>query len=193
MKKQVHYDVLSYVIHWLFALAIIFQMLSAQWMHHKIMPNAELWTLKLFLFHKIFGVTVFFLLLAYLIRAASLVEKDKFGHLFPYNKKGLSLVLDDLKILCHLQLPDRDFGGLAGLIQGLGFLLLFLVALLGTLWLVIPANYIGASLLYIIKKLHQFFAQIVWYYLAGHIGMFLIHVIVDKISKNKMKNKTYNR
>ncbi|MDA0910649.1 MAG: hypothetical protein O2809_03705 [Proteobacteria bacterium] len=123
--------------------------------------------------------------LAYLLRAASLVEKDKFGHLFPYSKKGLSLVIADIKTLCRCRLPDRDFGGLAGLIQGLGFLLLFLVALLGTLWLVIPANHIGVSLLYDIKELHEFFAQIVWYYLAGHVGMFLIHVIVDKISKNK--------
>lgn len=99
-------------------------------------------------------------------------------------------MIDDVKMLCRFQLPDRDFGGLAGLIQGLGFLLLFLVALLGTLWLVIPANYVGASLLYEIKELHQFFAQIVWYYLAGHVGMFLIHVIVDKIAKNKkVQNK----
>ncbi|WP_440617237.1 cytochrome b/b6 domain-containing protein [Cysteiniphilum sp. 6C5] len=185
MKKQTHYDVLAHVIHWLFALAIIFQLLSAQWMHHKIKPGVEPWTLKLFLFHEIFGVTVFFLLLGYLLRAASLVEKDKFGHLFPYNKKGFSLVIDDVKLLCRCRLPDRDFGGLAGLIQGLGFLLLLLVAFLGTLWLVIPANYIGASLLHDIKELHEFFAQIVWYYLAGHVGMFIIHVIVDRISKNK--------
>ncbi|MDA0910650.1 MAG: hypothetical protein O2809_03710 [Proteobacteria bacterium] len=61
MKKQTHHDVLAHVIHWLFALAIIFQLLSAQWMHHKVKPGVEPWTLKLFLFHEIFGVISLFI------------------------------------------------------------------------------------------------------------------------------------
>ena len=85
------------------------------------------------------------------------------------------------------RIPDRDFGGLAGLIQGLGFMLLFLVASLGCLWLMLPEYYIGSNVLHKIKEYHQFFAQIVWYYLAGHVGMFLIHVIVDKSQKIKLK------
>ncbi len=185
MKKQTHFDLFSHIIHWLFAIAIIFQLFSSEWMHHKIKPGVEPWMLKLFLFHEIIGVSVFFLLMIYLFRAASLVEKNKLAHLFPYNKKGIITVYEDVKLLLRFNLPDRAFAGLAGMVQGLGFLLALLVASLGVLWLVLPVQYMGASFIHDIKELHEFFADIIWYYLAGHVGMFLLHIIVDKFKRNK--------
>ena len=118
MQKQKHYDSFSYTIHWVFAVAIVFQLFSSQWMHHNAKHNVPQWSLKLFLSHEVVGVSVFIALLIYLYRALTVVEKNKIGHLFPFSKTGLRQISIDIILLLRIKYLRVILVVLLGLYRG---------------------------------------------------------------------------
>ena len=129
------------------------------------------------------GLFIFLLALIFLIRKIFLSGNTSWEKLFPIKKADRKLVLEDLKILFTLKIPVRSLGGgLAGLIQGLGVLLVFGLAGIGTLafisWTfpVLNITSWGGPLI----ETHKFFAVLIWWYLGGHIGMTCLHKILPQ-------------
>ncbi|TNF69620.1 MAG: cytochrome b/b6 domain-containing protein [Gammaproteobacteria bacterium] len=176
------------LFHLLFALAVSYQLISAQWMHVRLKPgkNYPEWSLWLFQGHIYSGLFAGIMLLLYLIYNISQQDNHKLSHLFPWSKNGLKLVLLDLVSLVKFKFPKKhDQGGAKGFVQGLGVLLVLSVALTGFLWFTVYSitGSLNSPTIYIIKETHEYLANTVWFYLGGHVGMFILHLLFDKNRK----------
>ncbi|MCF6765467.1 cytochrome b/b6 domain-containing protein [Thiotrichales bacterium 19S3-7] len=176
--------------HIAFTLAIFYQLASAQWMHVRLKPGKDYpqWTLWLFKGHTYIGMLVGVLLICYLIVNISQHKGNKLQHLFPWSKKGLQRVISDLICLLSFKFPQQhQQGGAKGFVQGLGVLLILSVATTGFLWFTIYSitGSLSSPTIYIIKETHEYLANTVWFYLGGHVGMFILHLLFDKNRKSK--------
>lgn len=97
-----------------------------------------------------------------------------FKYFFPYLTGNLALLKSDIKQLTRFQLPEPNDGGIAAIVQGLGFGALFLVLFSGLGWFV--AWNLNLSWSHDAKETHEFLTGILEAYLIGHGGMGLLHI-----------------
>ena len=101
-------------------------------------------------------------------------KRRGFRYYFPYLVGNLAPLKDDIQQLIKLQLPEPRDGGLAAIVQGLGFGALFLVLLSGLSWFV--AWYFSLSWSYDAREIHQLMTGPLEVYLVGHGGIGLLHI-----------------
>ena len=101
------------------------------------------------------------------------------AHLFPYRGTYLQNICADITGMVKGYLPASGLrGGLPGLVQGLGLLVVTGMALTGfTMFFLIP-NF-GASapihIYQIPKKIHDYVSEFVWVYWWAHLSAALLH------------------
>lgn len=99
-------------------------------------------------------------------------------HFFPYTARGMKAVFGELISLPIGKLPRGGKRlGLPGLIHGLGLLTISMMAATG---IIIYILYSLGLPHYYIKLIHKFFAELLWIYWFGHVGMALIHHLFEK-------------
>ncbi len=137
--------------------------------------------------HKYLGMLILLIVIAYFVMKIMFYGKAGFLQFYPIRRTAFLKVTEDLKCLWSMKkIPVRtrreSLGGLAGIVQGLGLLLVFGLALVGTIamfswqgWWGTPESWAGSLI-----KIHKFFAGLIWWYLGGHMGMALLHRILPQ-------------
>ncbi len=140
-----------------------------------------------FLVHKVFGILAFILILAFLVSRLINPSPSKWANLFPWNTpQGRECIIADMVCLCHGKLPVRRGGGLAGMVQGLGVLLILAMGALGTVWyILIYFKLVGRDVTSALIHLHAQLAVLVWVYFIAHACMAILHrLFPEKWQKN---------
>ena len=171
------WDRTSFVLHLLLAVVIISQLTTSLLFD---VPYQK-WLPVIYWVHKAGGFVALILILIILIQKFS-SKTHKWRYLFPWSQTGCAAIAVDIKGLCQCKLPQRSGGGLPGFIQGLGVLLILAMGLTGSSWFLsvnVPSlglrPYAGD-----IIATHSFLSTFVWIYLAGHVGMALLHRLVAR-------------
>ena len=112
----------------------------------------------------------------------------RFTDWIPYNKERLKLVLEDTVGLAQFKLPDRQpHQGLAALVETLGLLLFFFLAITGILmFLVIEPGHRVQGTTHFIKELHEAGEILLPLFFLGHGGAVVLHAMAGKHLWRKM-------
>ncbi len=181
MKPHYPWTPLTRLLHALLALTVIIQVLFIL-IRENIDRHGDwgIYRQMLILWHKWNGFIVLGLVITYFVVKGFQHKKQMWLQFYPLTPEARSKIVQDFCILRQGKLPVRStpesLGGLSGLIQGLGLLLVFGLALLGALamaswagWL-IPSSW-GTFFI----QTHKLLGGLIWWYLGGHIGMAIIH------------------
>jgi cytochrome b561 len=174
------------LFHGLLALSVVIQvgliLIRESIDHHGTWANARP---VLITIHQWNGWIVLVLLLLYAWSKGLGRSRTLWLQFFPVTHSAVAKIREDIQLLFKGQLPFRmtpkSLGGLSGLVQGLGLLLVLGLAVIGGLamlgWhqLGVPESW-SHSLI----QIHKALAVLIWWYLGGHIGMALIHWILPK-------------
>ena len=104
-------------------------------------------------------------------------------HQFPYTKELRKTIGEDLRHLLKFKLPIRGRpGGLPGMVEGFGLLAITTMSLSGPFLFgnyLIHTDHLSANFNWLLN-LHGFFANFVWIYWCGHVGMALITFYIER-------------
>jgi len=176
------------ILHGLMALGVIFQLLMIEF--RELVGHHSAWSIyrePAIRLHQYVGIFIFVIIIIYLTQKIIILKASFFTRFYPLTKKSWIKIGEDIFCLIiqrklPIRIQENALGGLSGLVQGLGLLLVLFLSGVGSLamlsWhglLGVPANW-GDNLLIA----HQFFGGLIWWYLGGHIGMALLHKITPK-------------
>ncbi|MBU0498842.1 MAG: cytochrome b/b6 domain-containing protein [Gammaproteobacteria bacterium] len=159
------------VLHWIIAVTVAFQQLTS-------LAMSDPGTQYLFPYHQWVGILAGLATLLFWLH--SYAEYD-LPILFPWNRAGRRLVLEESLGLLHGRLPPSGKRvGLSSFVHGLGLLALSGCALTGVvMFSMIPPGHQGppddaiAFTRYTLQ--HKFLGTLLWVYFAGHLGFSLLH------------------
>ena len=162
-------------LHLVIAVAVITQ-LTTSWLFDDYHT--------LFLVHEYSGMTAFVAIILLLLWKWHLSGLKQY---FPWAfSTGRHKMLEDLRWLCKIRLPEHNTGGLPGTVQGLGVLLIFTMGFLGTLWFIAKHYVVGLEpYTHTMMYWHSALANLVWAYIIGHGCMAILHWILPKRFKIK--------
>jgi len=176
MQEQKRWDIVSFVLHFGFGLAISFQLFASLIMHRPYHGRViSGYSANAFILHRYVGLVAMCFVLAYWVWVLGF-RRDTLRHLFPWGRAGWQKTRRDLACLSRFRLPGNSRGGLPGLMHGLGLLLVTAVGLIGTfLFFTLPDTKSLPPLIHTIKETHEYLAYWIWWYLVGHSLMVLLH------------------
>jgi len=169
-------DPVSRWLHVGFATAILCQLLTSWIMHSPTHRDALPYQMDAYKLHQYIGLAA----TAFVVLFWSWIlffRHDRLKQLFPWKKSQWPAIYEDLNRLVHLKLPLRpEGGGLAGLVHGLGLMLVSVVGFLGVcLFIFIQRHQLNLSFPSFVKETHKTFAYWIWWYVAGHGIMAIWH------------------
>ena len=85
------------------------------------------------------------------------------------------MIVADLGVLWSRQIPVRQMGGLAGMVEGLGILVLVCMTLTGGLFFLCQFEWGFQNVAGLFLSMHQYLSGFVWAYIIGHAGMAMLH------------------
>ena len=137
--------------------------------------------------HEWVGMAALAIVMAHWIWSLTARDNSNIRHLFPWGKKGLASVMQDLQGLMKMKLPEGGGrGGLPGFVHGLGFLAATGMALTGgVLFFVLPEDGSRNELARLFHNIHGFIANFVWAYWGGHLATAILH---KKMGHDTVKN-----
>lgn len=170
---------LSLITHFILAAGVIIQLASSQLWDGK---HAILW----FQIHKICGVVVLAAVLILLLHKF-FSRTVHWTDWYPVTKTAQQKITEDCRQLIQFKLPCRSSGGLPGIVQGLGMLLMLGMGLLGISWWIIhlyfpTINWVAIALI----STHAFLSGFVWIYIIGHGLMAILHWVLPNRFKVDM-------
>lgn len=132
--------------------------------------------------HEWSGMTVLtFLVLHWIVVFAGLTEGG-LAHLFPwFSKKSIKNLVSDSKSLPRsirerFSRDETRGRAIAGAVHGLGLLVATGMAISGSIvFFGMRSNGSMNGFVHFVKEFHQFIANFLWAFLAGHVGMAIIH------------------
>jgi len=178
------------MIHALFAVTIIVQLGTSNFMHHPRNGRPGDW---MFVVHEYAGLVSMVLALGFWLVLVLRRRGTRFGLLFPwFSDRRLIALWDDsighVLALLQLRLPEHDGESpLASAVHGLGLLLMSLLTVTGTIWFY--AQYQGlpiTGVYWLALWTHGMFANVAWFYLIGHAGLGIIHHYTTRFSLREM-------
>ncbi|MBI3374503.1 MAG: cytochrome b/b6 domain-containing protein [Betaproteobacteria bacterium] len=103
----------------------------------------------------------------------------RFSSWMPYSRARFRLVIEDLRALATLKLPQRPaHEGLAGLVQAFGLLVFAWIAITGMpLFFLIEPGMRASGAARTIKELHETGQVLIPVYLALHVGAVAMHAL----------------
>jgi len=176
-------NIVGRLLHACFAVAIVCQLMSSKIMHHAAFARfLDLTQGQGFLLHKTIGLFALGFVLLYWLWVLTL-RRDKLHHLFAWlTRKGRAKVAADSLSILRGRLPEDSEGGLAGLVHGLGLLLVTFVGLCGLiLFFFLPLH---QAWVHDVKETHGDFASWIWWYVAGHTMMAIWHSFAKRRSSS---------
>ncbi|MDF2529856.1 MAG: hypothetical protein K0Q57_736 [Gammaproteobacteria bacterium] len=169
---QHQWDKPSKILHAIFGLAVITQLITSQ-----LMQNHP----ALFYVHVAGGVTALTSVIVYL---SLKIKQHKLFSFYPYSiVQFINIKNDVMNMLKFRALPDREAGGLPGLVQGLGLLLIVAMALTGATGFVIYHWLPWKQIATVSINIHSVLATFVWIYIIGHTAMACLHWLLQYWNK----------
>jgi cytochrome b561 len=182
-RRPMQYDRLTRWLHAGIVLAVMIQLTSSQLMQVPQPGHSLAGTgIPFFSVHRWSGMCVLSLAVLHWLWGLSGHVTNGWGHLFPwFSRSRLGEVLSAIKAMPAWLQGKLPVGGqetipLAGLVHGLGLLLITAMALTGS------AIFFGMSpdgsmprSLEPVRPIHGFIANFVWVYFFGHAGMAALH------------------
>lgn len=174
--QEERWDIVSLILHIGFGLTVAFQLISSLIMHRpyqgRVIPA---YTANAFILHSYIGLLATAFVIAYWIWVLGF-RREKLQHLFPWTLSGWKKTGRDLYCFCRFRFPESNIGGLAGLIHGLGLILVTIVGIIGTtLFFTLPDTKAVSPFVHTVKEAHEFLAYWVWWYFIGHALMAVLH------------------
>lgn len=179
------YPRVNRVLHAMFALMMVFQLISEELMKRPKLVDGvprertadQIWFFEM---HELFGVL---LLIIVGVRFSLLLGNgDEVRRLFPFFSIGrMKGVIEELKgipgwVAGRIPAP-READYLSGLVHGLGLLLGLALGITGTAMYVgmDPVNGTMNDFVYLLKEMHEVLGELLFYYVIGHVGMAIVH------------------
>ena len=127
--------------------------------------------------HEVIGLMALLIVLLHWAWSYFNAQPEGIKHLFPWDSVARGKILTELKGIFNGNLPAMNkYGGLVGLIHGLGFLAVTGVAITGgVLYLIFPDVGGAGWVAKVFEEIHESFAVLVWTYWIGHGGMAILH------------------
>lgn len=127
--------------------------------------------------HEVIGLAALLIVLAHWAWSLSSKVDGGLARLFPWGGAGWKDVKHDLHLLSHKQLPDGGpRGGLPGLVHGLGFLAVTVMAITGgVLFVIFPETGKPDTTVEFFAEIHEFMSTFVWIYWGSHIALGFMH------------------
>src|SRR5690348_16910318 len=186
LRRPVRHSLTTRLLHLLLAVAVIGQLADAQLMRapRPERPASDT-EAAVFVVHEYVGLaTMTVIVLFWLWLLVRRFETDP-GALFPwFSRDRLAALWADAVLHLHaatrLTLPDPDRSpALAPAIQGLGLVLVLILAVTGTLgffaWT--PGTSM-AGFAYVVFYIHGTLANVLWAYLPVHVGAVVLHEVL---------------
>ena len=130
-----------------------------------------------YLLHAYLGLSLAFFMLLRIIPGLSSSEAMSFSAWSLFSRRQWSFVLQDLRSLLLLRVPERGrHEGLAGLTQAFGLLIFGLMALTGTGLFVLGGGP-ESGLFEAIEEVHEVGESLIPLYLFLHVGAVILHTI----------------
>ena len=167
------------LIHAAFAIAIIVQLFTSNFMHRPRNGQPGDW---LFVTHEYAGLATMGLALVFWLVLVLRRRGTRLGLLFPWfsDRRLIALwddIVDHVVALMALSLPEHEGEApFASAVHGLGLLLMTLLAATGSLYFY--GAYEGLKDVFFFQLMlftHGAFANVAWFYLIGHAGLGIIH------------------
>lgn len=132
--------------------------------------------------HEIIGIGFSIALALRILIGFTGPAQGRFFAWFPFTRKNLRLMIDDLGSMVQLRLPERaPHEGLAGLVQFLGLLAFLMIASTGTvLAIYLEPGTRAAGWLHSVKEIHEAAQVLIPVYLGLHVGGTLVHALVGQ-------------
>ena len=114
--------------------------------------------------------------------------RARFSNWVPYNPERFRLIIEDLRGLANLRLPDRrPRQGVAALVEASGLLLVFFLAVTGALlfFAIEPGHKVQGSVR-LIKEFHEVGELLLPLFLLGHGGADFLHALAGNHLWRKM-------
>lgn len=177
-----HYDKLTRLIHWCFALMIPLQLLSEELMKRP-KPGRIREEMQMFWFevHEWVGML---LLVAIVLRFAWAFMSKEFSlqRLYPYmfasRRPGLIAEIKQVPSWFKGHLPDVNDEDtfIPGVVHGLGLLLVLAMAMTGATMLYgMEDSGLMTGFIHDAKDIHELLGSLLWAYLIAHVGMTIVH------------------
>lgn len=141
-----------------------------------------------YLVHMVIGLTFTTFLALRLLYGIFGPVYARFSSWVPWTKARWLLVMDDIKMLLRLRIPDRaSHEGFAGLVQTLGLLAFVWIGCSGTsLSILITPGVKLTGWQHNLKEAHQVGQILIPAYLALHVGAVLLHALSGRHVWRKM-------
>lgn len=170
------------VLHIIVAVLVLLQIVNSNLTEREALNNFSLPGIVTW-FHVISGLA---LIVLGIIMLGWMLKQRGFRYYFAWLALDFKGVIEDVKVLFSLRLPEAHAGGIAALIQGLGVLALLGVALCGGLWFALntlygPSSAMAESVLHF----HKFLTVFIETYFWAHGAMGLIHIFLTVRSQRK--------
>jgi len=178
------YSRINRILHSLFALMMVFQLISEELMKRpklvdglpRVRSDEQI---LFFEAHEWIGVIL--LVVVGLRFMMMLGNPEDVQRLFPFlSAERMKGVFGDLKELLtgKIKAPTHD-DYLAGFVHGLGLLLGLALGLTGTAMFVgmDPINGTMNEFVHTLKEVHEVLGELLWYYVIGHVAMVVVHQI----------------
>ena len=171
--KLKHWHPFTGILHFCIALFTTINMLTGLFL-----PTA-LWVLP----HGISGSLLALTVLIHWIWSFCYQNKAMLHHQFPYTKELRKTIGEDLRNLFKFKIPVRGRpGGLPGMVEGFGLIAITIMSLSGPFLFgnyLIHTDHLSTNF-YWLLNLHGFFANFVWIYWCGHVGMALLTFYLER-------------
>jgi len=141
-----------------------------------------------FTVHKMLGLGVALFIAARLFHGFWGPKIARFSTWVPYSGERLRLVLEDVRTLSRLKLPDRPSRqGLAGLWETFGLAVFTWMTVTGfSMFLVLTPGHKTKGFMHLVKELHELGEDLIPIFLAVHVAAVLVHALAGDHRWRKM-------
>lgn len=180
-----HYNQVTRLLHWGFALLIPLQLLSEELMKRP-KPERVRDDVQVFFFemHEWIGMIVFTLVLLRLVWGL-ISSESSWMRLYPYfSANGRKLLMFELKHEVPNwfkgQLPNPSYERcMASAVHGLGLLLVLAMGITGAVMLYgMQDSGKMTGWVHEAKEVHELLGSLLWLYLIAHVGMTVLHMLL---------------
>ncbi|MFQ5581313.1 MAG: cytochrome b/b6 domain-containing protein [Mariprofundaceae bacterium] len=189
-----HYDRITRLIHWGFALLIPIQLFTEEWMKRpkpgRIRDDIQI---LFFDMHEWVGYAAFALILARILWGLAGRAEGGWMRLLPWlttaGLRGIAHeIRHDVPLWLRGKLPsDNEDTHLAGMIHGLGLLLTLGLAVTGVIMgLGMENSGRMTGFVHDMKEAHEVLGDLLWIFILAHVGMALLHQLVGHRALQKM-------
>lgn len=128
-----------------------------------------------YLLHAYLGMTLSVFILLRVLQGYLGAAEARFSSWSPFSKQQVLLVIDDLKGLLRLKIPDRGLHeGIAGMVQAFGLIIFAWMSATGSVMFFIDERS-SKTLFEIFEELHEVGEGLIPMFLILHIGAVIVH------------------